>query len=181
MKRQAVRPHRHVISVRRKPGSRSRVLVSWKGVVFEGAMGRSGMTVFKREGDGATPIGELALLSGYFRRDRLSRPRTSVPLAAIRRDAGWCDAPRHPAYNRLVRLPFSASHEEMARSDHLYDMVMVLDWNIRSRRRSRGSAIFLHLAKPGYQPTEGCVALTPKAMRRLLAFAGKGAVLKVMR
>jgi L,D-peptidoglycan transpeptidase YkuD (ErfK/YbiS/YcfS/YnhG family) len=155
--------------------------VSWKGLVVEGAMGRSGMTVFKREGDGATPIGDLALLSGYFRRDRLARPRTAVALAPIRRDAGWCDAPRHPAYNRPIRLPFAASHEEMARADHLYDMVMVLDWNIRSRRRGRGSAIFLHLAKPGFQPTEGCVALMPRAMRRLLAYAGNTAVLRVMR
>lgn len=144
-------------------------------------MGRSGMGALKREGDGATPIGDLMLISGYFRRDRLPRPTTVVPLAPIRNDAGWCDAPEHPAYNRPIRLPFAASHEDMCRADHLYDMVMVLDWNIRSRRRGRGSAIFLHLAKPGFQPTEGCVALTPKAMRRLLAFAGKGAVIRVMR
>ncbi len=83
----------------------------------------------------------------------------------------WCDDPKSPAYNRLSRLPLKESHETMCRSDRLYDIVIVMDWNVSSRVRGAGSAIFLHLARPGYMPTEGCIAVTERDMRRLLAVA----------
>jgi L,D-peptidoglycan transpeptidase YkuD (ErfK/YbiS/YcfS/YnhG family) len=89
-------------------------------------------------------------------------------MAPIRRDMGWCDAPDHACYNRQVRLPFSGSHERMQRDDRLYDICLVLDWNIRQRRRNGGSAIFWHLTHESGRPTEGCIAIEPRAMLRLL-------------
>jgi L,D-peptidoglycan transpeptidase YkuD (ErfK/YbiS/YcfS/YnhG family) len=83
--------------------------------------------------------------------------------------AGWCDAAGHRLYNRPVRLPFSASHEAMWREDGLYDLVVELDWNIRPRTQGRGSAIFMHVAQPGYSPTAGCVALGLRDLRRVLS------------
>lgn len=74
----------------------------------------------------------------------------------------WCDEPRNANYNRLVKAPFALSHEEMMRKDGLYDVCLVLDWNITARSRNRGSAIFMHLIRPGYEPTAGCVALHPE-------------------
>jgi len=91
-------------------------------------------------------------------------------MIPTRADDGWCDAPTHPAYNRPVRLPFAASHETMWRTDALYDICIVLDWNMEpGRARDRGSAIFAHLAKDGYRPTEGCIALARRDMVWLLA------------
>ena len=73
-------------------------------------------------------------------------------------------------------MPYRVSHERMMRDDRLYDACLVLDWNIRPRRRSRGSAIFFHLARPGFKPTEGCVAVSAQAMRRLLPRADARAI-----
>ncbi len=137
------------------------------------ALGRGGVTHLKREGDGATPAGRLRLLSLYIRRDRLPGPTAAIPMRAMRRDDGWCEDPRHGSYNRPIRLPSPAGHETMWRDDRLYDIVGVLDWNIRPRVSRRGSAIFLHLCRPGFGPTAGCVALRLDDLKRLLAAAGR--------
>ena len=115
-------------------------------------------------------FGRYRLLHLYYRHDRTAVPppaRGSVSV--LRREQGWCEAPRHGSYNRLLRLPSQAGHETMWRDDRLYDVVGVLDWNIRPRASYRGSAIFLHLARVGYTPTEGCIALAERDLRRLLA------------
>jgi len=133
------------------------------------AIGRGGITTAKREGDGASPAGRHRLLGGYYRADGgRPHPASALPLRRLPSTLGWCDAPGHPAYNRPVRLPFKASHEQMWRADRLYDVVLVIDWNIAPRRRGAGSAIFLHQAHPDYAPTAGCVALSPRDMRLLL-------------
>ena len=138
------------------------------------ALGRAGVTHAKREGDKATPAGAMRVLHGYFRPDRMRRPFCLVPLRAMTRDLGWCDAPASPLYNRPAPLPLAEAHEVMWRRDELYDVVFVLDYNVRPRRAGRGSAIFLHCAKPGLPPTLGCVALRPADMRRLLPMLARG-------
>lgn len=126
------------------------------------------MTSVKREGDGATPLGTYPARRVYYRPDRLFRPGTALPVTAIRRSYGWCDDPDHSAYNRLVNLPFQASHEAMWRQDRLYDVVVELGYNDDPPHPGRGSAIFLHLARPDFGPTEGCIAVAPATMRVIL-------------
>lgn len=132
------------------------------------ALGRSGIRALKREGDGASPRGSFAVLVAYYRADKFSRLRTGVQLSRIFRYAGWCDAPSDRNYNRPVGLPYCASAERMWRDDDLYNVVLVLDYNIRPRVRGAGSAIFLHIARDSYTPTEGCVAISKRDMRILL-------------
>jgi len=98
----------------------------------------------------------------------MRRPQTSLPVRAIRRHDGWCDASADRNYNRPVRLPYRASAEHLWREDELYDVVVVLTYNERPRVRGRGSAIFMHVARPGYAPTEGCIALARGHLLRLL-------------
>lgn len=136
------------------------------------ALGRSGVTRHKREGDGATPAGRLRLVHCFYRVDRLSRPITRLPTTIIRRSDGWCDDPSDRNYNRPVTLPYPAGHEDMWRKDGLYDIVVILDWNLDNPRPGRGSAIFLHLAAPGFAPTAGCVAVTRLAMMQILVLSG---------
>lgn len=168
------------INVRPRPGNRSQGLLNADGVVFRCALGRSGISALKREGDGATPLARMRLRSGYFRSERHPSRRSRLRLVPIRADLGWCDAPADANYNRPVRLPFRASHETMLRADGLYDSCLVLDWNIRPRRRNGGSAIFLHLARPGLRPTEGCIAVEREVMLRLLPHLSPRTAVRVL-
>ncbi len=163
------------------PGCPFKGLLNVGGAVFSCALGRGGITARKREGDGATPMGALKVIWGYYRPGLGAIPSTSLPLFPTSACLGWCDAPRDRNYNRPVRLPYPASHETMRRTDHLYDIVVVLDWNMRPAIRGRGSAIFLHLARPGYQPTEGCIAVSRRTMLRLLPLLRPGSAIRVMR
>jgi L,D-peptidoglycan transpeptidase YkuD (ErfK/YbiS/YcfS/YnhG family) len=133
----------------------------FQGQTFRCALGRAGIIAAnrKREGDGATPAGLLPLRRLHYRADRGPIPATALPRSPIAPDDGWCDDPAHPDYNRLVRRPFAASHEEMWRGDDLYDIVGELGWNDAPVVPGHGSAIFLHLARADYGPTAGCVAL----------------------
>ncbi|MFO0994302.1 MAG: L,D-transpeptidase family protein [Hyphomicrobiales bacterium] len=142
-------------------------------------LGRSGIKSLKREGDGATPAGRWMLRRVLFRPDRIARPQTRLPVAAIALLDGWCDAPSDRNYNRPVRLPYPASHESLWRDDRLYDVVVVLSHNERPRRRYHGSAVFLHMADPTGRPTAGCVAVRPRDMGRLLALCGRGASIEI--
>ena len=138
------------------------------GLLLPCAIGRSGLTAIKREGDGGTPMGVLALRVVLYRADQVRRPRTPHPARAIRPDDGWCDAAGDRNYNRPVVRPYPASSEELWRPDRLYDVVGVLDYNIAPRARGRGSCIFLHVARPDFAPTEGCIALRSPDLLRLL-------------
>ena len=156
------------IVVRPKPGNKSQGLVSIGGRVHVCALGRGGIKAIKREGDGGTPLARMRLLSAYVRMDHVAGRTSLLPMARITPALGWCEVSGDRNYNRPVRLPYPASHETMRRADALYDIVIVLDWNIVPRRRNGGSAIFFHVARPGLTPTEGCVALPGDVMRRLL-------------
>lgn len=132
------------------------------------ALGRGGVRVEKREGDGATPTGCFALRRVLYRPERGAAPETVLPVSAIAPDDGWCDDPADPRYNRPVTLPYPASAERLWREDRLYDLLVVLGHNDDPPEPGAGSAIFLHVARPDYGPTEGCVALAPDDLRALL-------------
>ena len=149
------------------------------GRVLPCSVGRGGVTTAKREGDGRSPVGAFRLIQAFYRADRLPRPRTHLPLRAIRPDDGWCDDPADRRYNRPLRLPCPARHERLWREDRLYDVVVDIAWNRFPVRRGRGSAIFLHLAAG--RPTEGCVAVDRAALRRLLARLGPRTVIEIGR
>ena len=142
-------------------------------LVLPCALGRGGLTRFKREGDGATPAGRWRLLHFYLRRPAPLR----LPWRLTRRDDIWCDDAGSFLYNRPLRAPSRLSHEEMWCADRLYDVVGVIDYNIRPRLRGRGSAIFFHIAADDLAPTAGCVALRAADMRRLLARIEKRVVI----
>ncbi|MCK0206768.1 L,D-transpeptidase family protein [Starkeya koreensis] len=155
-----------------RTGDRRRGWLILDGRAMPVALGRGGIRADKREGDGATPRGIWHPRELRYRADHGLRPATHLPVRRTRREDGWCDDPADGRYNRPVRLPFRASHEEMWRADALYDLVVVLDHNERPRQAKRGSAVFLHLARPGFEPTAGCVAFRRADLRRLLARLG---------
>jgi L,D-peptidoglycan transpeptidase YkuD (ErfK/YbiS/YcfS/YnhG family) len=169
------------LTVSARPGNPSQGLLVAGKTVFPCALGRGGISANKREGDGATPLAAMRILSGYFRGDHVSARRTRLGMTPIYAELGWCEVPDDRNYNRPVKIPYGASHETMRRTDRLYDYCLVLDWNISPRRRSRGSAIFFHLARPGFTPTQGCVAVTAKVMARLLPYLSDRTIVQVVR
>jgi L,D-peptidoglycan transpeptidase YkuD (ErfK/YbiS/YcfS/YnhG family) len=142
------------------------------GLAIPCALGRTGTARRKREGDGATPIGTFGLRRLYYRPDRVARPATALPVEQITPRLGWSDDPLDPRYNAAVPLPSRFGHECLWRADQLYDYLIVLGYNDRPALRPLGSAIFLHLARDGLAPTDGCVAIGRDAMRRLVSRLG---------
>ena len=169
------------IVVRRAPGRPSQALVQLSHGVRPAALGRGGVRPLKREGDGGTPMGRFPIRLVLYRPDRVPRPRTPLPVHAIRADDGWCDDPADRNYNRLIRLPSPRSAEGLMRPDALYDLVLVLGYNDRPRIKGKGSAIFVHLARPGYTPTEGCIAFSRRDLLAVLAEVRRGTTIVVMR
>lgn len=134
------------------------------------AVGRGGLVLDKREGDGGTPIGSWPLREVFYRPDRMAMPVTRLPLRPLAPYDGWCDAPGDARYNKPVRLPYPASAEKLWRGDHLYDLIVVVGYNDAPVVPGKGSAIFLHCARADYTPTAGCVAF---ARRHLLSILRK--------
>lgn len=143
------------------------------------ALGAAGVTQAKREGDKATPAGCFPLRRVFYRPDRVGPPKTALPVTAIGPSDGWCDDPADPRYNRPVALPYPASHEALWRADHVYDIVVELGYNDNPPVPGRGSAIFMHVARPGYAPTEGCVALALADLEAVLAGCAPGDTITV--
>jgi L,D-peptidoglycan transpeptidase YkuD (ErfK/YbiS/YcfS/YnhG family) len=143
------------------------------------ACGRSGVRADKREGDGASPAGIFPLLRGYYRADRIAPPPTGLPISALRPEDAWVDDAADPNYNRLVALPYPASHEEMWRADGLYDLVVLIGYNTDPPVPDRGSAIFLHVARPDFGPTAGCIAVARDVLLHLLGLLGPGSTITI--
>lgn len=148
--------------------------VSWAGEARPCTLGRGGILAPKREGDGATPAGSFVLRRVLWRADRLDRPATWLPCAAIEPGDGWCDWPGDPLYNRQIALPYPARHERLWRDDALYDIVVVIGHNDDPVVPGAGSAVFMHLSRDDGGPTAGCIGLSQPDLLRLLAAAGPG-------
>jgi len=157
------------LDVRRKAGSRTRGWLTARPWALPVALGRGSIKANKREGDGGTPRGVFHPVRLWWRPDRLPRPATQLPVRRIGPGDGWCEDPNDRRYNRPVRVAAGSMADSLARADALYDLIVEIDHNTRPRIAGRGSAVFIHVARPGFQPTAGCIALTAPSLRRLVA------------
>ncbi|MDP2855844.1 MAG: L,D-transpeptidase family protein [bacterium] len=131
-------------------------------------LGKNGVTDDKREGDGKTPIGCFPLRQVFYRADKIEKPQTKLPIDEIKKDDGWCDDSRLPEYNQKVKLPFDGSHEKLWRDDNLYDIICVIGYNDDPIIPEKGSAIFIHIARPAFTPTAGCVVFRKEDLLEIL-------------
>ena len=130
-----------------------------KGKKFQCALGLNGLTKNKQEGDLSTPIGTFHFNKIYYRADRLGHMKFIIDSAIINKNDGWCDEQKSDLYNQYIQFPFQSSAEQLYRDDHIYDIICVLNYNTSPVIPGRGSAIFLHIARPGFLTTEGCIAI----------------------
>jgi L,D-peptidoglycan transpeptidase YkuD (ErfK/YbiS/YcfS/YnhG family) len=163
------------IVVRTAAGTRTRGWLTCGPLAIRVALGRGGILVNKRESDGGTPRGRFRLIRLWYRDDRGGRPRTLLPVRPIRPDDAWCEDPADRRYNRRIE----ASGDHLWRDDALYDLLIEIDHNTRPRVAGRGSAVFIHVARPGFAPTAGCVALEKGRLWRLLARLGPETVIDI--
>jgi L,D-peptidoglycan transpeptidase YkuD (ErfK/YbiS/YcfS/YnhG family) len=162
-----------LIRVRARPGQRSRGMLFAGPLASPVALGRFGILANKREGDGATPRGLFRPLRVWWRADRGPRPLTGLPIRRIGPADAWSEDPADQRYNRPVTRGKGEPGDRLWRGDHLYDLIVEIDHNTRPRIAGRGSAVFIHVARPGFLPTAGCVALEVGRLRRLLARLGR--------
>ena len=133
--------------------------LKYKDLKFKCALGKSGIGNKKIEGDNITPKGNFKIIKIYYRKDRLKKLSSKFTLTEITKDMGWCDDPKSKKYNQLIKLPTKYNHEILYRRDNIYDLILVLNYNMKPTIKNKGSAIFIHVAKKNYKKTAGCVAL----------------------
>ena len=167
----SLRPLVH-IQVHRQPGTKTRGILTAGHTAIPVALGRGGILTNKREGDGGTPRGSFRMKRLWWRQDRISRPRTALPIRAIRAADAWSEDPADRRYNRPVQRKAGEPGDRLMRADDLYDLIIEIDHNDRPRVAGRGSAVFIHVARDGFKPTAGCVALRRNDLLRLLEQVG---------
>ena len=133
--------------------------LKYKDLKFKCALGKSGIGNKKIEGDNITPKGNFKIIKIYYRKDRLKKLSSKFTLTEITKNMGWCDDPKSKKYNQLIKLPTKYSHEILYRRDNIYDLILVLNYNMKPVIKNKGSAIFIHVAKKNYKKTSGCIAL----------------------
>ena len=146
--------------------------------VFKCTIGKKGISSKKKEGDLCTPKGTFSIKNLYYRSDRLLKPQTKIIIKKIKKNMGWCNDPKSNKYNSLVTVKEKIRYEKMYRKDHKYDIVVVIDYNLKKPIPYKGSAIFIHLTN-NYKPTAGCIALNKKDLLILLKLINKKTKIKI--
>ncbi len=139
-----------------------------KNLKFRCALGKAGIGKKKIEGDSITPRGKFNIVKIYYRSDRVKKISSKYRLIKISKNMGWCDDPNSKSYNQLINLPTKYTHEKLYRKDNVYDLLIVLNYNIMPTIKNKGSAIFIHVARKNYKKTSGCIALKKNHLTKLI-------------
>ena len=152
----------------------------FKKLKFKCSLGKNGVTKNKVEGDKRTPSGVYRLKQVFYRADRINKITTNLKKIKIKKNMGWCDDPSSKRYNRLIKIPYKFSHEKLYRKDHIYDIVVILNYNMNPVVKKRGSAIFMHITKKNYLKTLGCIALKKNDLLKILNKVKKNNIIKII-
>jgi len=153
--------------------------LKYKNLKFRCALGKAGVGKKKKEGDNITPKGTYKIISIYYRKDRIKRIKSKIKIFKINKYMAWCDDPKSEKYNQLIKLPSKYRHEKFYRNDHVYDLILVLNFNMKPIIKDKGSAIFIHLARKNYSSTKGCIALSKSNLLQILSKISKNTKIKI--
>jgi hypothetical protein len=154
--------------------------LKYKNFKFRCSLGKNGIKKKIKEGDKITPRGIFQVKKLYYRADRIKKIITSIKKIKIKKNVGWCDDFKSANYNKEIKLPSKFSHEKLYRKDHLYDLVVVINYNMNPIIKKRGSAIFIHIERNNYQPTQGCIGLKQKHLLTILKNIKKNEKIKII-
>jgi len=153
--------------------------LKYKNLKFRCALGKNGIGKKKIEGDNITPRGNYRIIRIYYRKDRVKKISSKFKLISIKKNMGWCNDQRSKKYNQLIKLPNIYKHEILFRRDNIYDLVVVLDYNMNPIVKNKGSAIFIHVTRKNYQLTQGCIALKKNNLIKLISKINKNTKVKI--
>jgi L,D-peptidoglycan transpeptidase YkuD (ErfK/YbiS/YcfS/YnhG family) len=153
--------------------------LKYKDLKFKCALGKAGIGNKKIEGDNITPKGTFKIVKIYYRKDRIKKMPSKFKLIKITKKMGWCDDPKSKNYNQLINLPFQYRCEKLYRTDNIYDLILVLNYNLKPIIKNKGSAIFIHISRKDYKPTRGCVGLTKRNLLELVQSIKKEEKIKI--
>ena len=153
--------------------------LKYKDFKFKCALGKAGIGNKKIEGDKITPRGTFDIIKIYYRSDRIKKLSSKFRLIRITKKMGWCDDQKSKKYNQLIKLPTKYSHENLYRKDNIYDLILVLNYNMKPTIKNKGSAIFIHITKKNYQSTKGCIALKKNNLVKLISKIDKNIKIKI--
>ena len=145
------------------------------------AVGKRGIGLKKKEGDLITPIGQYKIKYILFRRDRIKKIQSKIRKIEIKKNMGWCDDSKSGQYNKLIKLPFNYSHEKLYKKENIYDIILVLNYNMSPYKKKKGSAIFIHVASKSYEKTKGCVAIKKTELLKIIKEIKKDTKVKIER
>jgi len=137
------------------------------------AIGKRGIGKKQKEGDQITPRGTFRIKNILYRKDKINYLRSVIKKTPIKKNMGWCDDPKSKDYNKLIKYPFNYKSEKLYRSNNIYDIILVLDFNMHPVKKNKGSAIFIHISNNKYSSTKGCIAIKKKELLRLIEFIDK--------
>jgi len=140
--------------------------------IFQCVVGKKGTSRKKIEGDLCTPRGVFDLKTVYYRSDRIQKIQTKLTLKKIKKNMGWCNDPLSKKYNTQIEINEKVKHERLYRKDSKYDILLVINYNLKKPIPFKGSAIFLHITK-NLKGTAGCIALSKKDLLILLKLINK--------
>ena len=144
------------------------------------AIGKRGISSQKKEGDKCTPRGRFEIKYIFYRKDRVKKLISTIKKIPIKKNYAWCDDNKSNKYNKLVKLPFKYGAEKLFLKNNTYDIIVVIDYNLNPIKKGKGSAIFLHVAKKNFNPTLGCIALSKKKLKFLLANITKKSYINIV-
>ena len=153
--------------------------LKYKDIKFKCALGKSGIGKKRIEGDNITPKGTFKIIKIYYRKDRIKKINSLFKLVEIKKNMGWCDDPKSERYNQLIKLPSKYKHEKFFRNERIYDLILVLDYNMNPVIKNKGSAIFIHIAKNNYTKTKGCIALKKKDLIEIISKITKDTKIRI--
>ena len=133
----------------------------------------------KKECDNKTPKGNFKFEYILYRRDRVLKIKANLKKIIIKKNMGWCDDPKSKYYNHLISAPFKHSYEKLWLKENIYDIILIINYNLNPVIKNKGSDIFLHIAKKKYQHTKGCIAIGKKDMKLLISKIDKTTKLKI--
>ena len=143
------------------------------------SVGKRGIGSKKKEGDLITPIGLYKIKYILYRKDRIKKIQSKLKKVVIKKNMGWCDDPKSKKYNKLINFPYDYSFEQLFKKENIFDIILVLNYNMRPVKKNKGSAIFIHVAKKNYRRTQGCVAVKKSNLLKILKEIKKNTKVKI--